>query len=263
MFESSKCNVVAWFQYTRLLGCLLSLMAVICSSTAGAYQLMSSKWSQPFTTFYVDIPGADGLWNDAFETAMYHWGVNTNFSFMIVRGVYEDPCDATEGRNGVAFGNTNCGDAWGGTTLAVTQSWWNVSSSSTTQTDIIFNSNESWNVYSTSWQSSPWYGINDFSRVAVHELGHALGLGHEDSGIPAIMRTYIGDIVIPQQDDINGVAALYGVPITDSDGDGIPDSTDNCPNGANPGQIDSDSNGIGDACQLKSMPWLMLLLSND
>ena len=35
---------------------------------------------------------------------------------------------------------------------------------------------------------------------------------------------------------------------TDSDGDGVLDPEDNCPNDANPGQEDADSDGIGDAC---------------
>ncbi|MFK8102827.1 MAG: PA14 domain-containing protein [Saprospiraceae bacterium] len=34
----------------------------------------------------------------------------------------------------------------------------------------------------------------------------------------------------------------------DSDGDGICDNNDNCPNDANPGQADSDNDGIGDVC---------------
>ncbi|MBL7050155.1 MAG: hypothetical protein ISR96_11625, partial [Nitrospira sp.] len=34
----------------------------------------------------------------------------------------------------------------------------------------------------------------------------------------------------------------------DSDGDGIPDSTDNCPDDPNADQIDTDNDGIGDAC---------------
>jgi hypothetical protein len=36
--------------------------------------------------------------------------------------------------------------------------------------------------------------------------------------------------------------------ITDTDGDGIPDSTDNCPAVANPDQADADNDGLGDAC---------------
>ncbi len=36
----------------------------------------------------------------------------------------------------------------------------------------------------------------------------------------------------------------------DSDGDGHPDTTDNCPQVANPSQADCDSDGVGDACEL-------------
>jgi len=35
----------------------------------------------------------------------------------------------------------------------------------------------------------------------------------------------------------------------DSDGDGVPDASDNCPTVANPDQSDSNSNGTGDACE--------------
>ena len=37
---------------------------------------------------------------------------------------------------------------------------------------------------------------------------------------------------------------------TDTDGDGIPDDTDNCVNDANPAQVDSDEDGIGNACDV-------------
>ena len=37
-------------------------------------------------------------------------------------------------------------------------------------------------------------------------------------------------------------------PASDSDGDGIPDSMDNCPHDHNPSQNDHDGDGIGDAC---------------
>ncbi len=44
-----------------------------------------------------------------------------------------------------------------------------------------------------------------------------------------------------------GADEYAGLPL-DSDNDGIPDSTDNCPNTANPNQEDTDGDGIGDAC---------------
>jgi hypothetical protein len=39
------------------------------------------------------------------------------------------------------------------------------------------------------------------------------------------------------------------VTATDGDGDGSPDSVDNCPGVFNPTQADCDTNGTGDACE--------------
>ena len=37
-------------------------------------------------------------------------------------------------------------------------------------------------------------------------------------------------------------------PPIDTDGDGVPDSTDNCPNVSNTNQNDGDGDGVGNAC---------------
>jgi len=51
--------------------------------------------------------------------------------------------------------------------------------------------------------------------------------------------------------DLDAVAAVNSLDtagLPDTDGDGIPDATDNCPTVPNPTQTDTDGDGIGDAC---------------
>jgi hypothetical protein len=46
-----------------------------------------------------------------------------------------------------------------------------------------------------------------------------------------------------------GVLHVYAVFLDDADGDGIRDERDNCPAVQNPNQVDTNGDGIGDACQ--------------
>jgi hypothetical protein len=115
-----------------------------------------------------------------------------------------------DGRNSADFRNTVCGNAFGQNVLAITLTLtWpsQLGYDQTSQTDIVFNSNYNWNIYSGANRR----GEIDFGRVALHELGHALGLGHENS-LRSIMSSNIGDLDTLQIDDIAGVSSLYGPP---------------------------------------------------
>ncbi|GAB5561852.1 MAG: hypothetical protein SynsKO_34990 [Synoicihabitans sp.] len=78
--------------------------------------------------------------------------------------------------------------------------------------DIIFNSAWEWDSY-----RGPLREAIDIRRVALHELGHVLGLDHPDEADPvqsvlAVMNSSVGDVDGLRQDDIDGGHYLYGPP---------------------------------------------------
>ena len=204
----------------RCLSFLIVILVIFFSTPAVTYVVEGIKWPAASTVFHVDIPGADGLWDEAFETAMVRWNESTNFEFLLVKDSFGDPCrdpNVSGARNGVAFSETVCGQDWSNQAIAISIIWINSNKNEIVQTGVVFNTREDWNVYSGPWSTDPFLGINDFRRVAVHELGHVLGLGHEDS-VEAIMQSNAGDIEYPTADDIAGVNFLYPVPADNTTG---------------------------------------------
>jgi len=220
-----------------LVFCALTLIL----NRAYAFTVGPTSWAEGRTTFFVNFPISDpspdaNKFQAAFIEAMNSWSNSSTFIFDVDTSQTEDPCGpaGSDPKNGVSFTEDVCGNAFGSTVLAVTRTSFN--SSGTTRTGIVFKNTVNWDVFSG---SSP--SLTDFRRVAVHELGHALGLDH--AGPDAIMRPNVSFIEIPQTDDINGVASLYDL---DSDGTGF--ALDNCKVTSNPSQADLNNDGEGDAC---------------
>ena len=183
------------------------LLAALAATAPGrAYTLEGPRWGSLRVNFDYIIPGRSSIFSKALWQALVDWNQVSRFKFY---GVAQsaNPCNSSA-PNGAAFGASVCGQAFGSGVLAITMYSYN-GANRFTHAGTVFNSHVNFTVYSGPLK----YNTTDFRRVAVHEMGHALGLGHQNNAnIPAIMYPYVGNIEKPQTDDINGVRALYGSP---------------------------------------------------
>ena len=219
----------------------IAIFLLAFGTQAVAFTLIGSQWDGGRETFRTSIFGSPSNavpgnnFNLAYRQALDNWNNSSAFRFDSSSSS-GNPCLSNTG-NSAAFSNTICGQEFGDTTVAVTRI--RSSGSRTIRTTIFFNNEIRWNVFSGSLFGRA--GL-DFRRVAIHELGHALGLDHSNSR-SAIMFPNIGNVDSVASDDIAGAAFLY-----DRDNDGIGEAFDNCQNVANPSQSDIDNDNLGDAC---------------
>jgi hypothetical protein len=154
-------------------------------------------------------------WNTVTEGALSAWSPFLNrVSFRIVR-------DSTAGQairnntNNVIWGDDVYGDSFGDA-VAVTRWLYRPSDNSIVEADVIFDRGRTWNSYRGNLRAATGGGtLYDLRRVALHEFGHVIGLGHPNEhgqSVPAIMNSRVSNTDALQSDDTDGARAIYGTP---------------------------------------------------
>ncbi len=191
----------------------LVTLAMLTGPATFAFDVNGNKWPGAFTTIYTGIPGTSpsGIaWSQALRESADAWSNATVFEFS-VNPEYRNPCNRSDRLNGNDFTSTVCGSSFGGSTLAITMIFSESNSLGTsdiTEADIVYNRNQNFDIYDGPVNFNQFAGV-DFRRVALHELGHVMGLRHEWAA-PAIMAPTIGNLFTLQKDDIDGANFLYG-----------------------------------------------------
>lgn len=209
-------------------GRLLAL--VLClTGLAGANAAEFLEYTWPDGLLHLSTGDLDvtrpkpGNWQDAFETAAGRWTGPTLVTVTTDTDTQTADCESS-GPNSTFFSDQFCGRNWGSSTLATARTLYFTSGPRAGQadhTDIVFNSTKNWVIDDGNLAGSQV----DFTRVAVHEMGHSLGLDHPPDP-NAIMYFLESDTITPQTDDVFGINRVYGaetdqiVSIEDLNGNG-------------------------------------------
>jgi hypothetical protein len=101
-------------------------------------------------------------------------------------------------------------------------------------------------------------GVGDEGALWAHEYGHNVGLGHNGDSRYVMYGCLCGNNFGVSASECNlyhtpvsgaGASLLDAGACTDVDSDQVQDAADNCPGAPNSDQLDSDGDGIGDACE--------------
>ena len=162
-------------------------------------------------------------WDQGFVDALDAWndapGLGPLVELDANLGSFEDPCEPNpmipatiDGLNGVDFLPTECGTAFGMSTLAVARRQFTLGGLFT-EGNIVFKNNPGSGPGQVNWDifNGSLTGSTDFRRVAVHEVGHLLGLGHPPTTAAIMYFQVQPNVEIPQNDDIDGIDEIYNV----------------------------------------------------
>jgi len=196
-------------------------LALWLADIGRAYWLSGPRWpSGAGITMQLQLGASSGTlidgsssWNPVAEGALATWNTELgNVSFRVVRDSTAGIA-LSNGLNNVFWDDDVYGESFGDA-IAYTKWLYRTSDNAMIEADVVFDRNLSWNSYRGNLRrASNGTTLYDLRRVALHEFGHVLGLGHPDEhgqAVTALMNTHVSNLDSLQTDDTSGAHAMYG-----------------------------------------------------
>lgn len=174
--------------------------------------------------------------NVAYENAVQTWNQYLGrIQFVPVRGSTVKIGDGDDVSNVFLSGDVY-GRAFDAGVFVMTNRWYETATGRRTEFDTVFNSAYNWNSYRESQRP----GITDLTRVALRQLGLAIGINAPDANgqpnVDALMNLGISDRDTLAFDDISGAQSFYGTAAS------VPPASD--PSQVKQFKVQTDADGV-------------------
>jgi hypothetical protein len=193
------------------------------SESASAYVLEGAKWQFSPVNVQMSLTATAGAllsppsfplmdgsasWEQVYTGAAGVWNAVENLELTTTTAAGSSRLGTQDRINETYFGTQIGGYNLMPDDLAITVIYYQ--GSTLEESDTVFKSTVQWNSYSGPLLNNG-NGAFDFRRVAIHELGHTIGLADINGTDPlAIMDIDVSDIDSLTSDDIAGAQSLYG-----------------------------------------------------